>query len=194
VVNNPAAQQVNAPQEGDTTVSQEGYQPTNGGTADTVVNGVNEPTASNGVPGTQTTTLFEDQVTPTIDNRTIYPANPEAEEPTNQDLLQRLDTTLEAYTAATPATATGTLAKETGSVSNIENSAVPSNPIEIQVNELYQVNERLATSNGVPANPSAANNDVATQVAQYQEQVLLQTIGTQLAQIVPPSNIFSFLG
>jgi hypothetical protein len=74
-----------------------------------------------------------------------------------------------------------------------ENPAETPTPVEIQANQVSQINEILANANGFPANSPVTDVDRAIEPTQYQQQVLLQNVGTQLAQVAPPSNVISLL-
>ncbi|MCP5053798.1 MAG: hypothetical protein GY940_41915 [bacterium] len=68
------------------------------------------------------------------------------------------------------------------------------NTIETQAARLTDVNTAANTASGIPADTPATGADRAQQLGQSQEQLLLQNVGTQLAQTVPPASIISVLG
>ena len=134
-------------------------------------------------------------VTPDVPLATETPAAPAT---TDEYLMDRLNTavtdTLQSYVSSVPSTAEGMVIRET------EISLTPENRGETErlaaaaameeANLLTRTNDILANGNPAATGAGAA---WATEIAQYQEQVLLQAVGTQLAQAVPPSSIFSLL-
>lgn len=66
--------------------------------------------------------------------------------------------------------------------------------LEEQTNDVQRINSFLNSINGTPRETPASPAEPAVQAEQYQQQVLLQNVGTQLAQTVPPANVVSVLG
>jgi len=66
--------------------------------------------------------------------------------------------------------------------------------LEEQIFEIERINELLNSAAGQSGAGPAVEVQRAAEPEQYQEQVLLQTLGTQIAQAVPPPSIISVLG
>jgi hypothetical protein len=66
--------------------------------------------------------------------------------------------------------------------------------LEEQIFEIERINELLNNASGQAGTGPAVEVQQAAEPEQYQEQVLLQTLGTQIAQAVPPPSIISVLG
>jgi hypothetical protein len=128
----------------------------------------------------------------------------------NENLIERLDniigafaTTIETETTevtgtTSPRTTIGTVENETEPEAGVENLAEENPtetpiPVEIQANQVSQINGILANANGFPANSPVTDVDRALEPTQYWQQLLLQNVGTQLAQVAPPSNVISLL-
>jgi hypothetical protein len=85
--------------------------------------------------------------------------------------------------------------EEVGAVqANEAESFGEENSFEAQAERAIAVNEEVNTNIGLPADTPATDGDRAQQVGQFQERLLLQNVGTQLAQAVPPASIISVLG
>lgn len=68
-------------------------------------------------------------------------------------------------------------------------------PIEEQAEDLTRLNEVLNNVNGLAGTaPVTGTEQGAAENVQNEQQVLLQNVGTQLAQAVPPPSIISVLG
>jgi hypothetical protein len=56
------------------------------------------------------------------------------------------------------------------------------------------MNENVKNRYGITGTAPVTETQIAAQPARYQENMLLQTVGTQIAQAAPPANIISVLG
>jgi len=84
---------------------------------------------------------------------------------------------------------------EVGGVNNLElepqnNSA----DIQVQADRLRALDSSLSNTNGQPSESPVTDVDRAQETSQFQEQLLLQNVGSQLAQTVPPASVVSILG
>lgn len=66
--------------------------------------------------------------------------------------------------------------------------------LEEQATDLQRLNSILNSANGVPSETPPNATEQAGETRQYNQQVLLQNVTTQLAQTVPPANVVSVLG
>jgi len=91
---------------------------------------------------------------------------------------------------------------ETGAVANQQpepeaNEAGRIPTIQEQANQLQDLNNSLNRANSPNSQPSdspVTDVERAQQPAQFQDNLLLQNVGSQLAQTVPPASIVSILG
>ncbi|MCP5103175.1 MAG: hypothetical protein GY950_07350 [bacterium] len=79
-----------------------------------------------------------------------------------------------------------------------EPETVPEEPpvrtLEEQANELSQINNILNTTNGLTVGPAEIEPNSAEDTSRNQQQILLQNVGSQLAQVIPPASVISVLG
>lgn len=119
-----------------------------------------------------------------------------AEAQTESEIAAALETRA-ATTAAQ--TAEGTVPPEP--VATVENAepeeavVETTAPIEEQAEELTRLNEVLNNINGLAGTaPVTGTEQESAENVRSQQQLLLQNVGTQLAQAVPPPSIISILG
>lgn len=67
-------------------------------------------------------------------------------------------------------------------------------PIEEQANRLAQTNNALNTANGLTAGAANPEAETPGEAARNEQQILLQNVGSQLAQVIPPASVFSVVG
>lgn len=67
-------------------------------------------------------------------------------------------------------------------------------PLEEQANRLTQINNALNTTNGLTVTVTNPEINTPDEVARNEQQILLQQVGSQLAQVIPPASIFSVVG
>jgi hypothetical protein len=151
----------------------------------------NEPgteTETNVPIGTTGITAAEENVTRAVE--TVEAAEEEANMTT-----ERPDDVL--YAARTEETAAGLAAEaaqreplaETENMT--EENAVP---MEVQANRLSQLNAALNNAYTFTEGAAVSNTEGASEAQRNEQQTLLQNVGSQLAQVVPPSSILSVVG
>jgi hypothetical protein len=134
---------------------------------------------------TQEITTTTEQVT-TVSTTTPSPENiavetvPVSAEPTAPQTISEL-----AASTAIPEQPTGT-----GVVQ--EQSIVPT--LEEQANELTQINNSLAVVSNLTATSSGPEPATPAESTRNEQQILLQQLSTQLAQVIPPASVFSVVG
>jgi hypothetical protein len=67
-------------------------------------------------------------------------------------------------------------------------------PIEEQANRLARVNNALNTANGLTVGATNQEAETPGEAARNEQQILLQNVGSQLAQVIPPASVFSVVG
>jgi hypothetical protein len=101
------------------------------------------------------------------------------------------------FTSRTEETAAGLVeeTRETEPLEEAENlpeeTAVP---LEVQANRLSQLNAALNNANTFTEGAAVTNTEGAPEAQQNEQQTLLQNVGSQLAQVIPPSSILSVVG
>jgi hypothetical protein len=73
-----------------------------------------------------------------------------------------------------------------------EQPVVPT--IEEQANELTRINNSLAVVNNLAAAPSGPEPATPAESTRNEQQILLQQLSSQLAQVIPPASVFSVVG
>jgi hypothetical protein len=115
---------------------------------------------------------------------------------------------LEAEAAAAAPTAPGNIAAEEAAAAGPaaiiaetepppETEPIPEEtavPIEEQANRLAQVNNALNTANGLTVGATNPEAETPGEAARNEQQILLQNVGSQLAQVIPPASVFSVVG
>lgn len=110
--------------------------------------------------------------------------------------------------AAAPPTAPGNIAAEAAAAAGPaaiiaetepppETEPIPAEtavPLEEQANRLAQINNALSTANGLTAGAINPEAETPGEVARNEQQILLQQVGSQLAQVIPPASVFSVVG
>ncbi len=66
--------------------------------------------------------------------------------------------------------------------------------LQSQADRLRELGGSLTTATGQPAESPVTDVDRAQETNQFREQVLLQSVSSQLAQTVPPASVVSILG
>lgn len=145
--------------------------------------------AENAATPVNTTTGAEENVIPAAETgETVLETEPPAPEATP-------------LTVAPPQTAEGTVMREPQPTEEpVTEAPETPPPIEAQAEELTRLNETLNISSGATAPTgenavNAANNsEIAPESQRNEQQVLLQNVGSQLAQAAPLPSIISVLG
>jgi hypothetical protein len=65
---------------------------------------------------------------------------------------------------------------------------------EIPADETARANEALNRENQVPGGTNPENSELSPETSRNEQQILLQNVGSQLAQVVPNASIISVLG
>ena len=167
-----------------------------------------------GIPGGDETNLVVETetiaagVTAPTENTPLTVGNEETE-PTplpTQPLEGEIATELELERAAAetpppetpvaPLTAEGTVVREPEARPETAIPEETTTPLETQADELARSNEALSRTNQFVVGPTPANesSDVSPETPRNEQQVLLQNVGSQLAQVIPPASVISVLG
>jgi hypothetical protein len=118
----------------------------------------------------------------------LEPAETETPEPAAEPAAP--ETVVETETEAGPPPET-----EAGAVEEIETSpAETPGTLEFETEQLAQVNAILNNATGLAPAAAAAEIDIAPESPRNEQQTLLQNVGSQMAQAIPPSSIISLLG
>ncbi|MCP4146458.1 MAG: hypothetical protein GY757_01795 [bacterium] len=149
------------------------------------------------------------QETTTVATATSINLNPEDvntdQEPTGESIRESLQSAAEADASQSVASPFSNLgqAATANAPANIPEaveieeaeSIAEENPnlLDIQGNQLSQTNAVLNTPNRL-APPTAAEANAPPDAPRNEEPILLQNVGTQIAQSIPPSSIISLLG
>jgi hypothetical protein len=139
-----------------------------------------------------------------VENETAITAN--ATNTINTATEAEVTTELEAA-AATPATPTTpeNIAAETATAAGPPATITETEPppetqpvqgetavaLEEQASRLTQINNALNTTNGLTVTASNPETNTPDEVARNERQILLQQVGSQLAQVIPPASVFS---
>lgn len=68
-------------------------------------------------------------------------------------------------------------------------------PLEEQANQLTRINNIFNNNtNGLVVGPANAETNPTEEAARNQQQILLQNVGSQLAQVIPPASVISVIG
>jgi len=67
-------------------------------------------------------------------------------------------------------------------------------PLEEQANRLARINNALNTAYGLTVGTINPEAETPGEVARNEQQILLQQVGSQLAQVIPPASIISVVG
>jgi archaellum component FlaD/FlaE len=101
----------------------------------------------------------------------------------------------QAAAAAAQAPVNNEIEREPVEVEEPETTEEMINPVEEQTDRFSQPGNTVVNNVSGLAQPvSAPEENQAPQALRNEEQIQLQNVGTQLAQIVPPSSIISVLG
>lgn len=142
----------------------------------------------NAAAGTTGITTVEEIVTGAVE--TVEAAEEEAnittERPENIPFTSRTDETATGFVEET---------RETEPLEEAENmpeeTAVP---LEVQANRLSQLDAALNNANTFTEGAAVTNTEGAPEAQRNEQQALLQNVGSQLAQVIPPSSILSVIG
>lgn len=165
---------------------------TNPGYAETLVTGneagseteINNPTVATGI------TAAEETVTGPVEMVQTAAAEEEVnltiERPENIPVVTRT----EEFTAGLTVEP-----RETEPLQGAENMPEePAVPLEVQANRLSQLNAALSNFNTFTEGAAVSNTEGVPEAQRNEQQTLLQNVGSQLAQIIPPSSILSVVG
>jgi len=67
-------------------------------------------------------------------------------------------------------------------------------PLEEQATRLARINNALNTAYGLTVGVVNPEAETPGEVARNEQQILLQQVGSQLAQVIPPASVFSVVG
>ena len=99
---------------------------------------------------------------------------------------------------STSRTIEGAVVREPGIPAEEENIEPNAQMLENQANELTRINQIILASTGTDAAngnaPTAESSEILPDKTQNEQQTLLQNVGSQLAQIIPPASVISVLG
>lgn len=70
----------------------------------------------------------------------------------------------------------------------------PAIPLEEQANQLARITNALNTAYGLTVGVVNPEAGTPGEVARNEQQILLQQVGSQLAQVIPPASVFSIVG
>lgn len=191
-VENSPEERVNPTPYAENVSQEDGFQYTKNPIREEIGNGIPNAPQPNDAPTIQTLPFGE------ADKEEIFQTNLTAFENNGSEnnFIQTLNEGIMAFESTVPNSAEGTLEKESqiNSIvenSNFENPIQNSIPIEEEMNQLNEITQVLNDTNEFSTAFDINNLENSNQ---NQRQVILQNVGTQLAQVVPPSNILSLLG
>jgi hypothetical protein len=152
-----------------------------------------EPGVAEGI-GTETNTnQLEENPIPANENEVEVNAalRTEIEE---AEVLENVNTTINATAQTTEGAVVNTAepvpAPETENV-----TAETPAPLEEQANQLTRINNIVNNNtNGLVVGPANAETNPTEEAARNQQQILLQNVGSQLAQVIPPASVISVIG
>lgn len=80
----------------------------------------------------------------------------------------------------------------TGTGTTTEPPVTP--PLEEQANQLTRLNSSLAAANSMAVGASGPEPATPAESTRNEQQILLQQLSSQLAQVIPPASVFSVVG
>jgi len=157
---------------------------------DTYTNFNSQPT---GIEGLENNTISGTEAAQAPLSQTLN--NPTIEEDYLNNLSNTTVTDTLRSTENTPSTVEGTVIYENQSSLRSEAPVDETLSTPTPATESSPISQTTGYPNGgITTDSTATETDRDVLVAQYQEQAILQAVGTQLAQSVPPSNIFPLIG
>lgn len=172
------------------------------GTETTGLVGANLENTTN-VDGIEATALANENVAEITANTTnTNNESTEAEVMTEREETAAVGEALETEAAAAAPTAPDNIVVEAGAgpttiIGETEPRPEPEEtaiPLEEQANRLTQNTNILTATNGLTGGATTPESETPDEAARNEQQILLQNVGSQLAQVLPPASVFSVVG